>query len=715
MSTATFCPACVGTPEFTQTTATSQGNQQIILSLPGIHCIACMNGVEAALGVIPGVDSARVNLSLKRVTVGLNQPVPPETLIEALELAGFEARILDATLLGAQTDNYGRALMTRIAVSGFAMMNVMLLSVAVWSGAVGATQHLFHMISAMIALPAVVYAAQPFFHNAWVALSRRRLNMDVPISLAILLAAGMSLFETFVGGAQAYFDAALSLTFFLLIGRYLDHRSRKAAASAAAQLSALEVPRVLRIDGETREMIDFDQLRVGDNIQVLPGGRIPVDGVVITGQSEIDRSILTGESRTSEVSPNAKVTAGEINISGPLVIRANTVGGDTTLRRMATMIDKAEATKNRYTAIADRAAAIYAPMVHLLALVTFAGWIIYAGDLRLSLNIAVAVLIITCPCALGLAVPAVSTTAAGRLFRTGLLVKDGTALERIAETDTVIFDKTGTLTMPAADGAQLDLTTRAIALGLAQASSHPIAQAITRSLGQITPAPLNEICEHPGKGISAKWNDTPVRLGAGNWMGAGTGTYVQIDNQPPQKIALNSQLRLGAKELVAAWQKAGYSVHLVSGDESRETSRIAEILKITQWKANASPADKIAYVQSYANTSAKVLMVGDGLNDTGALAAAHASVSPASAVDASRAASDVVLLNDSLIPLIALPFIARAAKRRIIENFAISAAYNCIAIPIAVLGYATPLLAAIAMSVSSLTVLANAMRLRGGK
>ena len=713
MSDAAICPACTTLPEGPLEKAASNGTAEIVLSLPGIHCVGCINGVEKALRAVDGVANARVNLSMKRVTVGTDQPVSPEVLIDRLEMAGFEARVLDSSLLGNQSDAYGRALMTRIAVSGFAMMNVMLLSVAVWSGAIGATQNLFHLISASIALPAIIYAAQPFFQNAWRALSVRKLNMDVPISLAILLAAGMSLFETFNDGDQAYFDAAISLTFFLLIGRYLDYRSRKAAASAAAQLSALEVPRVMRLQDGAKQMVDFAELATGDLIQVLPGGRIPVDGTVVAGRSQIDRSLLTGESRLQEAEKGADVTAGEVNMTGPLTVRAATVGAATTLRKMVSMVDQAEAVRNRYTAIADRAAAIYAPAVHLLALSAFLGWIIFTGDVRLSLNIAVAVLIITCPCALGLAVPAVSTTAAGRLFRAGLLVKDGTALERLAEVDTVVFDKTGTLTMPAAARDALDAEARSVALALTQNATHPVSQAIAASLDNARPAKLTDQQEHAGKGLSALYQGREVRLGSGAWLGAGKGTYIQIGDDPAQKIGLRSQLRDGAVELVRGWQDAGLDMHLVSGDDADETSRIADALGIANWRADTKPADKIAYIAELAGNGARVLMVGDGLNDTGALAAAYASVSPATAADASRAASDIVLLNDSLAPLIELPLVARAARARIKENFAISTIYNIIAVPIALAGFATPLIAAIAMSTSSLTVLLNALRMKG--
>ncbi|MGJ8589076.1 MAG: heavy metal translocating P-type ATPase [Yoonia sp.] len=713
MSDVAICPACIGLPEGQLAKAASNGTAQIVLSLPGIHCVACINAVERALRGMEGVANARVNLSMKRVTVGTSLPIAPEELIETLEMAGYEARVLDTSLLGGQADAYGRGLMTRIAVSGFAMMNVMLLSVAVWSGAIGATQNMFHLISASIALPAILYAAQPFFQNAWRALSVRKLNMDVPISLAILLAAGMSLFETLVGGHHAYFDAAISLTFFLLIGRYLDYRSRKAAASAAAQLSALEVPRVMRLKDGARQMVDFADLAIGDLIQVLPGGRIPVDGTVTEGTSQIDRALLTGESRPARANVGTEVTAGEVNMTGPLTIKAATVGADTTLRKMVTMVDQAEAVRNRYTAIADRAAAIYAPVVHILALAAFVGWMVASGDIRLSLNIAVAVLIITCPCALGLAVPAVSTTAAGRLFRAGLLVKDGTALERLAEVDTVVFDKTGTLTMPAAARDALDAETQSIALALTQNATHPVSQAIAASLDGITPARLSDQQEHAGKGLSALYNGQTVQLGSGAWLGAGNGTYIKIGARPAQKIALRSELREGALALVQGWQKAGLNIHLVSGDDSDETAKIANALQITSWQAETNPADKVAYINDLSSKGAKVLMVGDGLNDTGALAAAYASVSPATAADASRAASDIVLLNDSLTPLIELPLVARAARARIKENFAISTLYNIIAVPIALAGFATPLIAAIAMSTSSITVLLNALRLKG--
>ncbi len=713
MTAVALCPACVGTSDATDA-ASRAAPDEVILALPNIHCIACISGVEKALNATLGVAHARVNLSQKRATVTLSAPVAPEHLVEVLALAGHTALPMDTALLSTLGDATLRGLLTRIAVAGFAMMNVMLLSVAVWSGAAGETEQLFHLISACITLPALAYSASPFARNAFQALRAGRLNMDVPITLAIVLAAGMSAFETLFGGQQAYFDAALSLTFFLLIGRYLDQRGRQAAKSAAAQLAALEVPRVMRLHNGARDMVNFTDLRVGDLILVLPGSRIPVDGVVVEGESLIDRSMLTGESQPSTASPDSAVVAGEMALSGPLTIRARTVGADTTLRRMVTMVDQAEAARNRYTAIADRAARIYAPAVHLLALAAFLCWFMVSGDVRLSLNIAIAVLIITCPCALGLAVPAVATTVAGRLFRAGVLVKDGTAMERLAEVDTVVLDKTGTLTRPFARNDLLSGDEAQVALALASGSNHPVSVAIAASMPDATAADVTDIREVSGKGVSGLWHGQTVRLGSGDWLGQAPGTWVQIGDAA-HRIALASDLRDGAAALVAGWQAQGLDVQLLSGDSAAETRAVAARLGIPTWRAEVGPDQKQAYVQALGDAGGKVLMVGDGLNDTGALAAAHASIAPASASDAARVAADIVLLRDDLTPLIPLPALARLARRRVLQNFAIAAGYNMVAIPIALAGFATPLLAAVAMSLSSLCVIANALRIRGAQ
>ncbi|HFQ15566.1 MAG TPA: heavy metal translocating P-type ATPase, partial [Rhodobacteraceae bacterium] len=422
---------------------------RIVLSLPAIYCASCITGVESGLARQPGVRQARVNLTLKRATIEADPGTSPQALADYLTGLGYEAYELDPSQLTLGTgDKTGRDLLMRLGVAGFAMMNVMLLSIAVWSGATDATRDLFHWVSAAIALPAIAFSGQVFFRSAWSALRVGRLNMDVPISLAILLAAGLSVYETSLSGKNAYFDAALSLTFFLLAGRFLDYRTRSIARSAAEQLAALEVPRATRLTDTGEEVVPVGELLPGDRVRVVPGARVPVDGVVVAGTSELDRGLLTGESEPVFAGPETSVSAGEVNLTGPLTLRVTAAGTDTTLHRLAELVALSENARNRYTSLADKAAQIYAPLVHLLALFAGLFWLWYSGgDARLSIGIAVSVLIITCPCALGLAVPAVTTAASGRLYRKGMLLKSATAIERLAEVTHVVFDKTGTLTL----------------------------------------------------------------------------------------------------------------------------------------------------------------------------------------------------------------------------------------------------------------------------
>ncbi len=714
------CPGCIASPA--EPARPIPEDVQIALSLPGIHCSACIATVERELNAHPGVEDARVNLTLKRAMVKAAPGLSAADLIPVLEGAGYEAHELDPGALSAtQADKAGRDLLMRLAVAGFASMNVMLLSVSVWSGAADATRDMFHWISAAIALPAIVFSAQPFFANAWSALRVRRLNMDVPIVLAILLALITSLWETALSGKHAYFDAALTLTFFLLAGRYLDYRTRAAARSAAEELTALEVPRAIRVVDGVEEEVAVATLNVGDLVLVRPGGRMPVDGEIVSGQSELDRSLLTGETLPVFAETGLTVSAGEVNLTGPLTIRATAVGEDTSLHRMADLVAIAESGRSRYTSLADKAAKLYAPGVHILSALSFVGWYIYSGDVRTALNIAAAVLIITCPCALGLAVPAVTTAASGRLFRKGMLIKHSTALERLAEVDTVVFDKTGTLTSGTPELTNLGDHSRAdleVALALAEASSHPLSVVLTQAAREagIKPATLKDITEVPGYGTEGTYHGQRVRLGRAAWTGAEEGdqtaAWLSIAGQTPVSFLFSDSLRLGAAEAVQAFRDAGKEVILISGDTQGAVQALADKLGIQKWIAQALPQDKAKHVQNLSDQGRHVLMVGDGLNDTAALAAAHVSISPASALDAARVASDIVLLGNDLSPISDACDTAVKATKRIRENFRIATVYNIIAVPLAVAGLATPLIAALAMSTSSITVSLNALRVR---
>lgn len=720
---ASACPACSAAPAAEALAeAALPKDVNIVLSLPSIHCAACISGVERILGATSGVKGARVNLTLKRAQIEAAADVTAEDLIRVLERAGYEAHELDSTALRAtDTDKAGRDLLMRLAVSGFAAMNIMLLSVAVWSGADGPTRDMFHWISAAIALPTIAFSAQPFFKHAWTALRAGRLNMDVPISLAIALAVATSLWETALSGKHAYFDAAITLTFFLLAGRYLDHRTRAAARSAAEELAALEVPRVWRVTGTGEEQIPMAELVVGDLIRVRPGGRMPVDGEVVDGQSELDRSLLTGETRPIYAGVGAIVSAGEVNLTGPLTIRASAVGRDTSLHRMADLVAIAESGRSRYTSLADKAAKLYAPGVHILSAFAFLGWYLYTFDLRTALNIAAAVLIITCPCALGLAVPAVTTAASGKLFRKGLLIKDATALERMAQVDTVVFDKTGTLTAGTPEVVNLGDHSRrdlGITLALADGSSHPLSQSLSNAIRDIgvAPAKVSNITEVPGYGTEGMWMGQTVRLGRGSWVGGGesadTCAWLGVGDTLAVPFRFADQVRDGAEALVAKLKDDGYEVILMSGDTTPAVEAFAHRIGITKWVAEALPEEKAARIAELTENGKHVLMVGDGLNDTAALAGAHASISPASALDAARVASDVVLLGKSLEPIADALFTSRVAIKRIRENFTIATWYNVIAVPLAVAGLCSPLIAALAMSISSITVSLNALRLK---
>ena len=721
------CAACAAVPEprgLPARTAAEVSLRRFEISLPEIHCAACITGAEHVLAGEPGVAGARVNLTLKRVAVTAeDRPGTEARLIDALESRGYAARPLDSAALEAtRIDATGRDLLARIGVAGFATMNVMLLSIAVWSGAEGSTRDLMHWVSAAIALPAIAFAAQPFFRNAIAALSARRLDMDVPISTAILLALGVSVWETMHSGAHAFFDAALMLTFFLLVGRYLAHLTRASARSAAAELAALEVRLAQRIGADgSLEAVPLDALRPGDLVAVAPGGRVPVDGTIVEGSSEIDPSMLTGETMPAAVGPGAAVSAGMMNLSGPIRVRAEALGDDTLLKQIARLVETAERSRSRYASLADRASQFYSHTVNLLAVAALLGWGLATQDWRLAINIAAAVLIITCPCALGLAVPAVLTAASGRLFRQGILLKDGEAFERLARVNAVIFDKTGTLTTGRpvlTNAAELPDGALAAAAALAAGSTHPLAQAISRAAAEagLRIAPVADLREHPGLGSEGRRGETRLRLGRAEWVGAATpvdrtAAWLRIGDAAPVCLTFEDELRPEAAETIRRLRARGLSVSLLSGDAEGPVRAMAGAVGIDEWVARATPAEKVARLQSMQAAGLRVLMVGDGLNDAAALAAANVSISPSSAVDASRSAADLIVLGDRIDRVVDALALAVVARRRILENFVLAFLYNVVTVPIAFAGFVTPLIAAISMSASSIVVALNAMRL----
>ncbi|RVB78990.1 MULTISPECIES: cation-translocating P-type ATPase [unclassified Mesorhizobium] len=697
--------------------------RQTDLSVPTVHCAACIQAIETALGKLDRVEGARVNLSTKGVSVQWRgNEAPP--IVAALELLGYPAHLFDPEI--HEKDKTLSELIRAVAVAGFAAGNIMLLSVSVWSGAEGATRDLFHWVSALIAIPALAFAGGIYFRSAWNALRHGRMNMDVPIAVGVSLAYAMSLYETINHGDHAYFDASVSLLFFLLIGRTLDHVMRERARTAVNGLSRLAArgAMVLREDG-SRDYLPVEEIEPGMQLLVTAGERIPVDGKIIRGFSDLDCSLVSGESTPRTVSSGETVQAGTLNLTGPLTIEATAAAKDSFLAEMVRLMEAAEGGRAHYRRIADRVSALYAPVVHLTALVTFLGWMAATGDWHQAVTIAIAVLIITCPCALGLAVPIVQVVAARRLFESGVMVKDGSAMERLAAIDTAVFDKTGTLTLGQprlVNASSIDPAMLAIAGDMAVHSRHPLSRAIAGSAGFAGQPKLESVSEHPGFGIEATAAGSTWRLGRRGWAGwkartAGEsgygGTVLTKDGIIVASFVFEDALREDARAAIEQLNNARISVEMLSGDTAAACGEVAATLGIHHFVPALLPSGKVEYIETLSKDGHKVLMVGDGLNDTPALGAAHVSIAPATAADVGRKAADFVFLRESLSAVPLALDISRKAGRLIRQNIAIAIVYNTIAVPIAILGHVTPLIAAIAMSASSLLVIGNALRLQG--
>ncbi len=691
------------------------------LVVPSMHCGACMRRVETALATLPGVTEARANLSTKRVTVEWTDTGHPPAVIEALDRIGFPAHA--AGLSDPHHDADLTALLRALAVAAFASSNIMLLSLAVWSGADPETRQYFHLLSGLIALPVVLYSGQVFYRSAWAALRHGRTNMDVPISIGVVLTFALSLWETAWHGPHAYFDAAVSLLFFLLIGRTLDHMMRARARSAVSGIVRLASPSATVIGQDrSRRDIALSEVMPGMVLAVAAGQRVPVDARVIEGTSDVDRALVTGESAPVTASVGDELQAGILNLAAPLALEALRPSSQSFLAEMTRMMEAAEQGRGLYRRIADRAAGLYAPVVHTAAALTLVGWLALGADLHRALTTAIAVLIITCPCALGLAVPMVQVVAAGRLFRCGILIKDGSSLERLRDIDTVVFDKTGTLTTGVPElvwsqaAQQEEESALPIAAGIAAHSSHPYSRAIATACPQPVRVSAECLTEQAGSGLEARIDGTVFRLGRPGWatpsrpIASDVNVMLSRNGQPLVAFRFRDRLREGAADAIADLKARGLAVELLSGDRASTVAELAGRLGLA-YTAEASPAAKVRRLEELKRQGRTVLMVGDGLNDAAALASAHVSIAPASASDVGRTAADLIFLHESLA---AIPFAHRIAVRGaglIRQNFVLSVAYNAMAVPVAVAGLLTPLLAAAAMSSSSLIVALNALRL----
>lgn len=697
----------------------------------GVTCGNCVNRIERALNHAEGVVTARVNLAARRLALAWHDGETDAGSLSALvERLGYRVVPFAPERLSAEAGNHDQTLMRSLAVAGFAAANIMMLSVAVWAGNASdmgpGTRGMLVWISAVIAVPTVAYSGRTFFVSALAAIRAGRMNMDVPIALAISLTMAMSLYEAIIGGRHVYFDSAVTLLFFILAGRALDARARGRARSAAEHLMALQARAATVLDADGRPItLPVDQVRVGMRVLVAAGERAPVDGEILDGSGSLDASLISGESAPKAVGPGERIFAGMRALDAVFTIRVDAVGRDTLLAEIARLTSDAEQQRARYVELADRLARAYAPGVHLLAAATLIGWLLFSGiGWQGALLNAVAVLIVTCPCALALAVPVVQVVASGRLLRKGIIVKSPTALERLAAIDALVLDKTGTLTTGELrlrrknmDWSEADLVAAA---SMAAGSRHPLARALVRAVPSAAAA--TGVQEIAGAGLSRKAKAGEIRLGSRAFCSVtesadddGPELWLHQPGRAAVRFAFDDTMRSDAVRVIKKLAGAGIALELLSGDRPEVVRRFAEELGLGAWRGGASPADKAARLTALAKEGRRVGMVGDGLNDAPALATALVSLSPATAADISQCAADLVFQGSRLEPVAEAIAVARRTQRLVRQNLFLSFGYNLVMIPLAMAGALTPLIAAVAMSLSSLTVVVNALRLEHGE
>ncbi|MEM9739730.1 MAG: heavy metal translocating P-type ATPase [Pseudomonadota bacterium] len=696
------------------------GQCQIDLSVRGAKCGGCLSRIEKAVSALPGISEARLNLSSGQMRVVWMGNLPADAIVQTISGLGYGASPLDPDRDQDDVKREERRLLAAMGVAGFAAANIMLLSISVWAGhgeMGAATRQMLHVISGAIAIPVVLFAGRPFFASAWGVLSKGHANMDVPISLAVLLALGVSIWETAQGGAHAYFDACVMLLFFLLIGRFLDARLRRRAHAAANDLAALQARSVNRIaeDGSVRSVRAKD-IAPGDLVLVAPGERLVVDLDVTDGVTEVDESLVTGESAPVIATPGQRLYAGTMVLDHGLTGRAVAAAADSLMADIGRMLEAGEQRRGTYRKIAERAVSVYVPLVHSVAALTFIGWLLVGAGVREAIFVACSTLIITCPCALALAAPVAQIVASGRLFRNGVFLKSGDALERLASVDHVVFDKTGTLTLGAPRLKRDGIGDRILetAAQLARASRHPLSRAVVKAAG---PGPLaRNVREHVGLGLAGEIDGLSARLGSAEWVGVdgessqGPSIWLSLGDDAPVQLCFEDHIRDDARVVLRGLKQRGLGFEIVSGDGAASVAAAAGRLGIETWTAKAAPSEKVERLETLRRAGRKVLMVGDGLNDAGALSLAHASLAPGGAMDLSQSASDAVYSGEGLGGVLTVLDTAKRARATMLQNFGLAALYNLIAVPIAVLGFASPLVAAIAMSASSLVVTLNALR-----
>jgi len=696
------------------------GLASLSFAIDGMHCGGCAAKIERKLEAIDGVALAQANATTKRLRVIWDPGLAKASdLIEAVRGLGFTAHpFADANDEG-QTTESEPDLLIPLAVAGFGMMNIMGLSFASWAGLVSdmsvGTQTLMHSLSAAIAMPVSIYAGAVFYKPAWKALRHGRMTMDLPITLAIVTTLIASLHGTITASDHIYFDAAVSLIFFLLIGRVLDQTLRRRSDAASEALRSLTGGPARRIGADGKpESVLAEALSPGDTVLVSPGERIPADGRLLSDLVAIDESLISGETVAKAKRQGDPVIGGSLVIDDAARIEVTATGDDSRLSMIADLTEAAENHRGRGQRLADQFARGYCPVViAAAALGFFFWWLILDAAPADAMMIAVAVLVVTCPCAAGLATPAVVTRAVNRLMAEGVIVKSGDAMERLAEIDAVMIDKTGTLTDATLRlTGDIDPEKLEAAAAMAANSKHPLANALTEACPA---APMAGVREVRGEGLEAP---NGARLGSAGFVGLtdettsdGPALWYRAQGEEAVALSFSDQPRPDAAALIEGLDKQDLAISLISGDRERTVADLARRLGIGDWQAAMQPETKLRHIQQQAAAGDRLLMIGDGLNDAPSLAAAHVSMSPSSAIAAAQTAADIILVGDRLTPAITAIKIARQTRRLIRENLVLATIYNVVTLPIAFAGGLTPLIAAILMSSSSVLVMLNAMRI----
>jgi Cu2+-exporting ATPase len=721
-------------PEVQSSFVKSEGDvREANLILEGIVCAACVWLNERHLHQLPGVLAADINFSTHRARVRWDDSrIKLSDILKSIQDIGYLAYPFDT---GRQEELFRKERETairRLAIAGLGMMQVMMYAVPAYLAAEGTMtrdiEALMRFASLILTTPVVFYSAWPFFQGAWRDLKLKRAGMDVPVALGVGAAYAASIYGTFIGSAEVYFDAVTMFVFFLLTGRFLEMSARKRSAEAAESLIKLIPAAAMRLPGypasREEEMVAAVKLIAGDHVLIGPGESFPADGSVVEGVSSVDESLLTGESMPVAKHAASPVIGGTINLESPLVVRVEKVGTDTVLSGIVRLLDRALAEKPRLAQIADRVAGWFVFALLLVAASVAGIW--YLVDASRAFWITVSVLVVSCSCALALATPAALTAALGRLTRLGLLSTRGHALETLAHATDFVFDKTGTLTTGKFSLLDMQVlrTDRAQVLALAQSleqgATHPLAAALREAAGSSALA-ADQLSYIPGRGVSGQIGGKTYRLGAPEFIGAvpaperfkiGASLVGLADEAGVLAwFALGDTPRPQAQQLINELKELGVRIHLYSGDRKENVQALAQELGIDDARGSMLPQDKLDAVKALQQAGAIVAMTGDGVNDAPVLAQAQVSIAVDQGAEAAQAAADMVLLSSEVGRLADGVKLARKAQTVIRQNLAWSVFYNAFAIPAAAMGYVTPWMAGIGMSLSSLLVVLNAMRL----